>query len=125
MWYFVSIFTYTINRSQLAQIFWPGGKPPVDGGAGRSTGALTCFVADALMAKSTVFFILFVGKKSFFLFQYFVVLLILEEIVLQLSYLIDQSLIDSQKRNWILVKLEKDLNRIILLKNNYWVPSCN
>lgn len=36
--------TYTINRSQLAQIFWPGGKPPVGGGAGRSTGALTCFV---------------------------------------------------------------------------------
>lgn len=40
--------TYTMRRSQLAQIFWPGGSPPVDGGAGRSTGALTCFVAGAL-----------------------------------------------------------------------------
>lgn len=40
--------TYTMRRSQLAQIFWPGGSPPVDGGAGRSIGALTCFVAGAL-----------------------------------------------------------------------------
>lgn len=36
--------TYTMSLSQSAQIFCPGGKPPVDGAAGRSTGALTCFV---------------------------------------------------------------------------------
>lgn len=36
--------TYVINRSQSVQIFCPGGKPFVDGGAGRSTGAITCFV---------------------------------------------------------------------------------
>lgn len=37
--------TYTISRSHSAQIFWPVGRPPVvGGGAGRSTGARTCFV---------------------------------------------------------------------------------
>lgn len=39
--------TYTINLSHSAQIFCPAGKPPVDGGAGRSTGACTCFVTGA------------------------------------------------------------------------------
>lgn len=42
--YMLYVFTYTINRSQSEQMFWPGGKPPVEGGAGRSIGALTCFV---------------------------------------------------------------------------------
>lgn len=38
------ISTYTINRSQSAQIFCPAGRPPVEGGAGRVSGACTCFV---------------------------------------------------------------------------------
>lgn len=37
-------FTYTINLSHSAQIFCPAGRPPVDGGAGRFSGACTCFV---------------------------------------------------------------------------------
>lgn len=30
-------------------MFWPGGKPPVVGGSGRSTGAITCFVTVAVV----------------------------------------------------------------------------
>lgn len=38
--------TYTISLSHSAQIFCPVGRPLVAGGAGRSTGAITCFVTD-------------------------------------------------------------------------------
>lgn len=36
--------TYTMRRSQSAQIFWPGGNPLFDGGFGTLIGAKTCLV---------------------------------------------------------------------------------
>lgn len=39
--------TYTMSRSQSAQMFWPGGSPLFEGGFGTCTGAVTCCVTGA------------------------------------------------------------------------------